>query len=299
MTANTTPNRTGRKNAVLQALVAVVLGVGVGLAGSHRGETAGGVGLFLIFVAVAFLVQWAVFVPSFKARTEHYFDLTGSLTYQLLAVLALLLTDNADTRTVILAAMILVWAIRLGLFLFRRVRSAGKDGRFDKLKHDWARFLMTWTLQGLWVTFTAAAALAAMTSGAKQGLGVIGVIGIIVWVLGFGIEVVSDQQKSAWRADPANDGQFIQVGLWAWSRHPNYFGEVLLWVGVAILAAPVLQGWQYITLLSPVFVFLLLNKISGVPMLEKRADKRWGGQPDYEAFKRRTPVFFPRPPSRT
>lgn len=288
-----------QRNALLQAVVVVALGVGVGLAGSHRGETAGGVGLFLIFVAVAFVVQWAVYVPSFMARTEHFFDLTGSLTYQLLAVLALVLTDNADARTVILAAMILVWAVRLGVFLFRRVRSAGKDGRFDKLKHDWARFLMTWTVQGLWITFTAAAALAAMTSGNKQGLGFVGVVGIIVWAIGFGIEVVSDQQKSSWRADPANDGRFITVGLWALSRHPNYFGEFLLWVGVAILAVPVLQGWQYVTLLSPVFVYLLLSKVSGVPMLEKRADKRWGGQPDYEEYKSRTPVFFPRPPTRT
>lgn len=282
--------------SVIQAGVAVAIGLLVGLAGSYGGESAGGIRLFFGFVALAFIIQWLVFVPSFIAQTEHFFDLTGSLTYQLLAVLGLVLTQTRDARTVILAMMIIVWALRLGVFLFSRVRKAGKDGRFDKLKTDWARFLMTWTTQGLWVTFTAAAALAAITSGSKTSLGVVGIIGIIVWIIGFGFEAIADAQKSTWRAQSGNDGRFITIGLWAWSRHPNYFGEVLLWVGVAILALPALQGWQYITLLSPVFVYLLLNKVSGVPMLEKRADKKWGGQPAYEAYKANTPVFFPRPP---
>ncbi|MEM9656608.1 MAG: DUF1295 domain-containing protein, partial [Actinomycetota bacterium] len=112
-------------------------------------------------------------------------------------------------------------------------------------------------------------------------------------------EVVADRQKSTWRADPANAGTFITGGLWSWSRHPNYFGEFLLWVGIAIIAIPVLQGWQYLTLLSPVFVYVLLNRISGVPLLERKADRKWGGQEDYETFKANTPVFFLRPPRQT
>lgn len=153
---------------------------------------------------------------------------------------------------------------------------------------------MFWTIQGLWVVFTAAAAFAAMTSGDKSSIGVVGAIGLVLWVIGFGTEVVADRQKSAWRADPANEGTFIDVGLWARSRHPNYVGEITLWLGMAVLAAPVLSGWQYVTLLSPVFVYLLLTRISGLPALEARADKKWGGQPDYEAYKERVPVLFPR-----
>ena len=155
---------------------------------------------------------------------------------------------------------------------------------------------MAWVVQGLWVVITAGAALAAITSGAKTDFGILGVIGLVVWLIGFGIEVVSDNQKSAFKADSSNDGQFIDVGLWAWSRHPNYFGEITLWTGMAILALPALQGWQYATLISPIFVFLLLTRFSGIPMLEKRADKKWGGQPDYEAYKSSTPVLIPRPP---
>jgi len=282
------------QKSLLGAAAALAVGLVIGVAGSHRGQSVGGLALFLLLVLVAFAVQWIVFVPSYVNRTEHFFDLTGSLTYQGIAVLALILADDLDTRTVLLGLMVLAWAMRLGWFLFKRISAAGGDSRFDTMKHDWAQFLMTWTLQGLWITFTAGAALAAMTSGEKASFGVVGVIGVVVWLTGFGIEAISDRQKSAFRAEPANKGRFITTGLWSRSRHPNYFGEVLLWVGVAIVALPALRGWQYLTLISPVFVYLLLTRISGLPMLERSADKKWGGEPDYEAYKASTPVFFPR-----
>ncbi len=280
--------------SLLGGAAALVVGLLIGLAGSHLGQTVGGIGLFLLLVIVAYAVQWAVYVPSYLNRTEHFFDLTGSLTYQGVAVLGFVLASERDARTAILTLMILVWAMRLGYFLFQRVRAAGRDSRFDTMKHDWAQFLMTWTIQGLWITFTAGAALAAITTEERSSLGVIGVIGIVVWAIGFATEVIADRQKSAFRADPANQGRYITTGLWSRSRHPNYVGEVIIWLGVAILALPVLRGWQYVTLISPIFVYLLLTRISGLPMLERSADKRWGGEPEYEAYKEATPAFFPR-----
>ena len=113
---------------------------------------------------------------------------------------------------------------------------------------------------------------------------------------GFSIEIVADRQKSAFRADPANAGRFISSGLWAWSRHPNYFGEIVLWFGIAILAWPALAGWQLATLVSPLFVYVLLTKGSGIPPLETRAEERWGDDPAYRAYVERTPVLWPRPP---
>lgn len=281
------------RKALIILVVAVVIGVPVAVAGSQGGATVGGFPLFALAVAAAFLIQWLAFIPAFKAQTEKYYDLTGALTYISITVLLVLLTPGVDTRALLLAAMVVVWAARLGSFLFRRVRRHGKDDRFDELKPSFFRFLNTWTLQGLWVVLTAAAAWIAITSATRVGLDGWALAGVAVWAAGFGIEVVADRQKSRFKADPANKGKFISTGLWAKSRHPNYFGEIVLWIGVLLVAVPVLEGWQWVALLSPVFVALLLVKGSGIPPLEKKADKKWGGQPDYEAYKKTTPVLVP------
>lgn len=285
-----------RRRAVTGIAVAVVLGTLVALAGSDGSTTAGALPLFALCAIVAFAINWLAFVPSSIAGTEMYYDLTGSITYVSVTTMALVLASDLDARAVLVGVMVLVWSLRLGSFLFRRIRKDGKDGRFDEIKTDRIRFFMSWTLQGLWVLLTAAAALAIITGTTREPLGVVGFVGIAVWLLGFSIEVVSDRQKSAFKQDPANEGNFIDVGLWAWSRHPNYFGEITLWTGVAIIAVPVLSGWQWATLVSPVFVTLLLTKVSGIPLLERRADDRWGGKPDYEQYKATTPVLVPRPP---
>ena len=284
------------RNAVLGIVIASTLGLLLGWAGSDGGTEVGGWSVFAIATLAAFAINIAVFVPSYLARTEHYYDLTGSLTYLSVTLLAVLLTDDLDARSVIIAILVLVWAGRLGSFLFRRVRKAGGDGRFDTIKQSWLRFLMAWVVQGLWVTLTAGAALAAITSGAKSDFGVVGALGLAVWLTGFAIEAIADSQKTTFKNDSNNSGRFIDVGLWTWSRHPNYFGEITLWTGMALLALPALQGWQYLTLVSPVFVTILLTRVSGLPMLEARADKKWAGQADYEAYKSSTPVLVPRPP---
>jgi steroid 5-alpha reductase family enzyme len=256
-----------------------------------------GIPIFALSVGLAFLIQWLAFIPAYLLQSESFFDLTGSITYISVTALSVLLSPVVDGRSILLLLLVVIWAARLGTFLFRRVRKAGKDARFDELKVSFSRFLLTWTLQGLWVTFTLAAALAAITTTTRKELGVFSLVGFLVWLLGFTFEVTADAQKSRFRADPANKGRFIYTGLWAWSRHPNYFGEIVLWIGVAIIALPVLRGWQWVTLISPVFVALLITRVSGVPMLEKRADEKWGGQEDYEAYKERTPVLIPWPQS--
>jgi steroid 5-alpha reductase family enzyme len=287
------------RNALLGVIVSVLVGLGVAWAGSQGGGTVMGIPVFALAVGTAFVIQWLVFIPSYLLRNESFYDLTGSITYISVTVGALLLSPEVDGRSILLLALVVIWAARLGTFLFRRIRKAGKDARFDELKTSLTRFLLTWTLQGLWVSLTLAAAMAAITTTTRKGLDVFALIGFLVWALGFAFEVVADAQKSRFRANPANKGKFIQNGLWAWSRHPNYFGEIVLWIGVAIIALPVLRGWQWITLISPVFVALLITRVSGLPMLEKRADEKWGGQEDYEAYKERTPVLIPWPPSST
>ncbi len=280
--------------ALISLPIVILIGVGFATAGSVGPVEVAGLPLFAFGVLLAFLIQWLVFIPSFLGKTEKFYDLTGGLTYLTVTIIGVAFSPQLDLRSILLASMVCIWAIRLATFLFLRIHKAGKDGRFDSLKASFLRFLLAWTLQGLWVTFTIATALAAITSPVKKELGWMGVIGLIIWLFAFAFEAIADAQKSAFKADPANKGKFIQSGLWSWSRHPNYFGEIVLWIGVALVALPVLQGWQYATLFSPVFVALLLTKISGVPILEKSADETWGGQPEYETYKEQVPVLIPR-----
>ena len=270
---------------------------GLAYAGSRGGAVVGTVPLFSLCAALALAIQWVAFVPAYLMRTERFFDLTGSLTYLTLTAVAIALGPPADTRSGLLGVLVAVWAARLGVFLFGRIQKAGSDRRFDEIKTSPIRFFGVWTIQGVWVCFTMGAALAAIASQRSVPLGFFAWAGLALWIAGFGIEVVADRQKGSFRAQPENKGRFIDSGLWAWSRHPNYFGEILLWIGVAVIAAPALQGWQYVTLISPVFVTLLLTKGSGIPLLEQRADAKWGGEPDYEDYKASTPVLVPRWPS--
>jgi steroid 5-alpha reductase family enzyme len=285
------------RNSLIVFPILILIGYLVALVGSQGGTMLGGIPIFMLAVGLAFLIQWLVFIPSYFFQTEKFFDLTGSLTYISVITVAVCYSRysvDLDTRSILLAALVGIWAVRLGAFLFGRIRKAGRDDRFDELKPSFIRFLNVWTIQGLWVTFTAAAALVAITTSTRKELDVFAIIGFLVWMFGFAFEVVADTQKSRFNANPENKGRFIQTGLWSRSRHPNYFGEIVLWIGIAIIALPVLQGWQWVALISPIFVTLLLTRVSGVPLLEKKADKKWGGQEDYETYKKNTPVLIPK-----
>lgn len=287
------------KNRLPQSLITLVVllaGAAVGAAGSQGGTEVGDIPLFALLVGLAFLIQIVAFVPAFVLQSEGFYDLVGSLTYISLTLLAAGLSFPLDARSALLAVFVIVWAARLGIFLFRRVRKHGKDSRFDELKPSLLKFLNVWVIQGLWVTLTAGAAWTAIVSGEPTRLDAFAIIGTLVWLLGLGVESTADLQKARFRANPSNRGGFIRTGLWSWSRHPNYFGEIALWAGVALIALPALRGWQLLTLVSPVFVFLLITRVSGVPLLERHADETWGGDEDYESYKRRTHVLVPLPP---
>ena len=267
-------------------------------ASGRQGATLGGLPVFDICIITAFLIQWITFVPAFIHQTEHYFDLSGSLTYIGVAALALIYGADSDPRGIIISVLIILWALRLGLFLFTRIKRKGFDSRFKDIMPDWAVYLMTWTLQAIWIAITASCALVAITSTNKIPLDSWAAFGIAMWFSGFLIEVVADHQKRIFRADVRNAQKFICNGLWSWSRHPNYFGEMTLWLGIAIIAFPVLSGWQLVTLGSPLFVCYLLTKVSGVEMLERQNDITWGSDPDYWAYKNSTSVLIPLPKTR-
>jgi len=244
---------------------------------------------FLIFI-----IQIIVFIPSFIFKTEHYYDLTGGVTFLSTIIISYLVKiqlDKYDITSLLLVLFISVWALRLSSFLFFRVKRSGEDVRFTKIKQSFSQFLMTFTIQGLWVFMCLFPAIIVMSSN-QNIFNSFTIFGSILWVVGFLIEIISDYQKTQF--NKVNKGSFISSGLWSRSRHPNYFGEFLLWLGITIISFPYFEGYQYTALISPLFVYLLLNKVSGVNLLENIAEKRWGDNKKYIEYKNRTPVFFPK-----
>ena len=182
---------------------ALVVGALVATAGSVGGIRLGAIPVFAACALLALAINWIAFVPAWLGRTERFYDLVGTLSYLAVVTLALVAGSGSAT-SVLLGALIAVWALRLGWFLVSRIRRDGNDGRFDAIKTDPVKFLVSWTLQALWVVMTAGAALAAMTSDVDVSLVcVFTFVGVPVWLLGFTIEAVADAQKRRFRADPA------------------------------------------------------------------------------------------------
>ncbi len=286
------------KRILIVAIVALIGGL-IALAGSQGGKSAFGWPIFGIAAVLAFGINWLAFIPSAAAKTEKFYDLVGSFTYITVTLTAVFLASPISTRGIIVAMLVCIWALRLGSFLFRRVLKDGHDSRFDAIKVDPTRFLVAWTLQGLWVLLTLACALAIITTQKRVDLDIWFGLGLAIWIIGFSVEVLADQQKSNFKADPSNKGRYITSGLWAWARHPNYLGEITLWTGIAIMALPILSGWQWICLISPVFVTLLLTKVSGIPLLTKKAKAKWGDDPAWQAYFNNTPALIPKKPRST
>jgi steroid 5-alpha reductase family enzyme len=240
------------------------------------------------------IIQIIVFIPSFIFKTEHYFDLTGGITFIIVILYAFYekfqIIEFIDFRSVILVLFILIWSLRLSLYLFFRVKVGG-DVRFIKIKKNFLRFMCAWIFQGTWVFICSFPVLIVLLNKPLEN-DLFLYVGIFFWVFGFLFEVIADRQKVIF--NKTNKGKFISTGLWSFSRHPNYFGELVLWLGITIISLPTFSEFQYLGLITPIFIYLLLTKVSGVNLLEELAEKRWGNSKDYILYKNNTPVFFPR-----
>ena len=248
-------------------------------------------------VLLAYVIHWIAYIPAYIFQTEKFYDLTGSVTYLSVVWFVFLSTYQSislNFGNLILVLLISIWTIRLGLFLFMRIHKAGEDKRFRTIKTSASQFFMTFTLSGLWVTLCSMCALVAISSPEGLVMNALTYVGIILFIIGFGIEIVADNQKTAFRSIEANKDSFITSGLWSKSRHPNYFGEVLLWFAIAVISYSSLEGLQLITLISPVFTYILLVYVSGVRMLEDMNDKKWADDEQYKSYKKITPMLFPK-----
>ena len=248
---------------------------------------------FTFILIIAVLLQVIFFIPSFLLKTEKYYDIVGSLTYIITISIAYFSVENKTMIDSIIYFYVMVWASRLGIYLFRRVRNDGKDIRFEKAKRHFFWFLQYWMGQALWVSLTACAAIIAILSPEDNSLPLFAMIGMALWLSGFAIESISDYQKRVFRKENNPSESFIHTGLWSRSRHPNYFGEITLWTGIAVIALNTLTGIEYITLISPVFVYILLTRMSGINLLERIADERYGHLEEYQRYKSTTPVLIP------
>jgi steroid 5-alpha reductase family enzyme len=287
----------GAGRSLTIALVAAGLGLGFAFLAGGTSVSLAGLSAVFACALLAIGVNWLAFVPAALFQSDRFYDTTGALTYLTVVAVACIAAWPLNPRSAVVAGMVAVWTIRLGGFLFLRIHAAGgTDQRFAKIKVNPPRFFVAWTLQALWVIFTASAALIIITTPATSPLDAFFWVGAVLWLIGFGFEVVADEQKRRFKADPANDGRFITTGLWAWSQHPNYFGEILLWAGILVIALPLLSGWSWLAIISPIFVSLLLTKVSGINLLDGIAKKRWGDNPEYQRYFQNTPVLFPRPP---
>ena len=279
-------------------LIIILFACVVSFGGSYNSTWHSGYPILFLCMVASFIVHWVLFIPSFLANTEKFYDITGTVAYLVVLFIASLLTMDSSSgklelRSMFIIGMVSFWAIRLGIFLFIRVLRVGEDRRFREAKKSFSKYLVWWTMSALWVFLTTANALTLIINNKKLVNESIFYLGALIWIAGICFEVIADEQKRRFRINKKNKNKFISSGLWSISRHPNYFGEILLWVGVAVISFPTLDGFQYITLISPIFIYILLTKISGVNLLEDHADKKWCDSEDYKNYKQKTSILIP------
>jgi steroid 5-alpha reductase family enzyme len=244
----------------------------------------------LLMLAVAIGINLLMFVPAFIHKTDKLTDISYAVTFVVVAIFAYFSSAKSIEHTIALV-LISLWALRLGTYLFIRISRIKKDPRFDDKRDDFVKFLMFWLLQGttVFVVLLPSIFLWGQTNTISNWLTI---LGIVVFSLGLIIEAIADIQKSAfYKTKPTS---WIDVGIWRISRHPNYLGEILIWVGVYLFVAPSLpQALQATALVGPLFITSLLLFVSGIPLLEKSSDKKWGSDKSYAEYKKQVPKLIP------
>ena len=244
-----------------------------------------------ISLIIAVGLNLLLFIPAFIFKTDKVTDLSYAISF-IVVSLFLFFNSTGVAAHLVLLLMIVLWAVRLGSYLFIRIRKMDRDKRFDGMRESFSRFLRFWTFQGLTV-FAVLLSSIPFFSLSNPKITMWSIVGIGVWLIGLVIESVADMQKYTFINNPANKGLWIDSGLWHYSRHPNYFGEILLWIGVYIFALSGISGVDVlIGLLSPMYIATIILFFSGIPLLEKAADKRWGDNEKYKVYKKTTSPLF-------
>ena len=249
--------------------------------------------LVYIFTIIILILNTLSFMHSYVFKTDIFFDLIGSISFISVGVTSLILITDVDANQILIFFLLIFWALRLGPFLFVRRLSAGADERLSEYFKSPLSLYFIWTMNSLWVFLTSLSMIIIFSSSQNNEFGLIQWLGLLIWVLGFLIEVVSDTQKS--KFNKKNKGAFIDVGLWKYIRHPNYLGEIIIWLGIFVISISYINSiFTALSILSPIFVFILLRFLTGVPQLEQRGQEKWGKQEKYLKYKERTGILLPK-----
>lgn len=240
--------------------------------------------------------QLLFFIVTALLKFDKVTDFAGSTNFVIIALLTFLIRGTWHFRQIILTLLVVSWGLRLGLFLLMRILKWGEDRRFDEMRSNLWKLAIFWLLQAVWVWTVSLPVTVINAIDRNPSLQAADIIGWIMWSIGWFIETTSDQQKLSFKNSPENRGKFCNIGLWKYSRHPNYFGEILLWWGIFVAASPVLEGAEWLVILGPIFLTLLLLFVSGIPLLEESADKKFGNITAYSVYKRTTSPLIPLPP---
>uniref|UniRef100_A0A7I4AK07 Steroid 5-alpha reductase C-terminal domain-containing protein n=1 Tax=Physcomitrium patens TaxID=3218 RepID=A0A7I4AK07_PHYPA len=241
--------------------------------------------------------QFAFFIVAATCKFDKVTDFAGGTNFVILALLTFVLHQTWHFRQIVLTALVVVWGFRLAIFLLLRILAWGEDKRFDDKRGNLLKFAAFWLTQAIWVWTVSLPVTVVNGSDRNPNITAADIVGWILWLIGLSIETVADQQKLNLKKNPASKGRWCDVGVWGWSRHPNYFGEILLWWGIFISSTPVLRNGQWAVIAGPIFITLLLLFLSGMPLLEESADKKHGNNPQYRTYKNRTSPLIPLPPA--
>ena len=284
--------------SVLIIILTILIPSSLSLLISDNSISINGYPVLLYCVLISFTIHLIIFIPSAIMKNEKFYDFTGMIAYLSIIIFAIqqkyIQIHSIDIYSLVLSLLISIWTLRLGIFLFYRVLKVGEDIRFKDVKNNALQFFVWFSISSLWVSLTAMAAMNVITSkNYNQDLTLL-YIGTIIWIIGFLFEIISDYQKIKFKNNALNKNKFIDSGLWSISRHPNYFGEIILWIGIYIITLPSTSGLEYLGIISPLFVIVLLNKVSGINLLEASADKKWGSSKEYQKYKKITPRLIPK-----
>ncbi|XP_031559652.1 uncharacterized protein C594.04c-like [Actinia tenebrosa] len=251
-----------------------------------------------ICAIVTVAMQTSFFIVAATCKFDKVTDFAGGTNFVLLAILTFCLGQTYHDRQIMVTVCVIVWGIRLSGYLLYRIIKIGEDRRFDDKRENCLAFAGFWIFQAVWV-FTVSLSViminAPLPKNAK-GLGTLDYVGVAIFGVGLILEAVSDQIKFSFRNNPENRGKWCAVGPWKWSRHPNYFGEMLVWWGIFIISCSILEKGEWAAILSPLFLMAILLFLSGIPLLEKKADERYGSLTTYRIYKKNTSPLIPLPP---